>query len=155
MHAAMRLKQSGVDLRTRAVVLLFYYALPAWIVADVIGISGRSARRWLHLFLKEGRVERKERKRVGRWPEYVYVFVRHELEANPGLRIEELLEMIKETYPEVRNAPCARCAHVSAGGWHDHFQAHPSFSPTPTVSMHSPGLPLSYSVYNLSSPMLS
>jgi len=98
----------SVDLRWRAIVLIFVYGLPVDIVASVLGISERSIERWHGLFKRNGNVMSKTRERKSsRWPTECVTFVKHYVEAHPCFYLEELQEALKYKLQRVPNLSVA------------------------------------------------
>lgn len=94
----------SVDLRWRAIVLVFMYDIEMTLVASVLGVSVRSIERWHHLFKTNGNVLPKEpAKRSARWPPEAVKFVEEYVKLHPCFYVEELQEVIRTKFCSLPN----------------------------------------------------
>eukprot|EP00644_Phytophthora_capsici_P015235 jgi/Phyca11/130827/e_gw1.98.111.1 len=86
----------STDIRWRGIVLQYVYDIEVTVVADVLGVSARSLRRWYHLFKRTGNVEDEVRsERTSKWPTEVQDFVREYVRSHPCFYFQELREALK------------------------------------------------------------
>ena len=105
------------DLKWRAVIMRYYYGMNVDAIAFIMGVSERSVYRWWKLFDRTGDVERQVRHvKYGparkRWPQEVCDFVLEEIKDNPAIYIEEMVEEIKQRYPELRHVSVSTLMRV-------------------------------------------
>lgn len=86
----------SVDMRWRAIVLVYMYGIEMAIVSSVFGVSVRSIERWIELFKKHGNVLPKTRAvKTARWPEEAVLFVEEFMRMHPCFYLEELQEAVR------------------------------------------------------------
>ena len=95
----------------------YYYGMNVDAIAFVMGVTERSVYRWWKVFDRTGDVERQVRHvKYGpvrkRWPQEVCDFILEEIKDNPGVYIEELVEEIKQRYPELRHVSVSTLMRV-------------------------------------------
>lgn len=89
----------SIDMRWRAIVLMYVYSIQAETVASVLGISQRSLGRWFRRFRATGNVLKSEpRNRTSRWPTEVCAFVRQYVNQHPCFYFEELRLELRARY---------------------------------------------------------
>ncbi|ETN14244.1 hypothetical protein PPTG_07878 [Phytophthora nicotianae INRA-310] len=95
----------SVDLRWRAIVLVYVYNIDRSTVSSVLGVSARSQERWYTQFRKTGNVssERKKKNKTSRWPPDVCNFVKKYVTANPCFYFEELREEQRANFSDLLN----------------------------------------------------
>lgn len=94
----------SVDLRWRAIVLVYLYSIEMVVVASVLGVSARSIERWHKLFKSKGNVlPQQERTLSARWPPDAVAFVDDYIKQHPCFYLEELQEAVRAQFPDLTN----------------------------------------------------
>jgi transposase len=90
----------SLDLRWRAIVLVYVYDVELALVGTLLGISDRSLTRWYQRFLLTGNVDKKPpAEKSSKWPEPIRKFVSSYIESHPCFYFEELRAAILVEYP--------------------------------------------------------
>lgn len=94
----------SVDLRWRAVTLIYIYNLRMHDVSAILGPNEISIKRWLAMFNAEGNVMPRQRARkTSRWPEAVIQFVDQYIKAHPCFYLQELQTALRTSFPDIPN----------------------------------------------------
>ena len=91
------------QMKERALVLVFFAGVPVSYAARLLGCAPRSVYRWWREFARQGSVERAASVHAARWPAEAVERLKEEIEINPSLYIEEIIELIIANFPDVRN----------------------------------------------------
>lgn len=94
----------SVDMRWRAIVLVYMYGIEMAVVSTVLGVSARSIERWNGLFKKQGNVLSKTREnKTARWPNDAVAFVEEYMRMHPCFYLEELQEAVRGRFRGLLN----------------------------------------------------